>query len=289
MIPARFDYAAPDTIDEAIELLQRHGEDAKVLTGGHSLVPMMKLRLARPGMVIDLRKIGGLRDIRRANGTLEIGAAATHAQVMDSQDVRDACELLCETAGEIGDVQVRNAGTIGGSVVHADPAADWPAALLACGATMVLRGPGGERAVAAEDFFLGLMESAARPDEILTTIRVPASNGGGAYRKLAQSASGFALAGVAASVILDGGAIASARVGITGVSDRAYRPQAVETALAGCAPDEQAVADACQNATEGVEALADVHASARYRENLARVLTRRAVLAAAERARGSPA
>lgn len=297
MIPASFDYVAPDTLDQAIALLKEKGSDAKILTGGHSLIPLLKLRLARPSVVIDLQKIESLRGIRSADGGLEIGAATTHAEIEHSDEVQRTAPLLCETAGQIGDVQVRNVGTIGGSVVHADPASDWPAALLAAGATMVLVGPSGERTVAAEDFFVGLLESAARAGEILTAVRIPAPDQpqagqpgqlrGSAYRKLAQSASGFALAGAAVQVTLRNGTIASARIGVTGVADHAYRPQSVEDALSGAPADEEAVGKACASAAEGVQALGDLHASPRYRAHLAVVLTKRAVLTAIERASGS--
>ena len=289
MIPASFAYVAPDSLDQAIKLLQEKGSDAKILTGGHSLIPLLKLRLARPSVVIDLQKIESMRGIRSAGGGLEIGAATTHAEIEHSDEVQRTAPLLCETAGQIGDVRVRNVGTIGGSVVHADPASDWPAALLATGATMVLVGPSGERTVAAEDFFVGLLESAARAGEILTMVRIPAPDQpgqprAGAYRKLAQSASGFALAGAAAQVTLRNRTIASARIGVTGVSDHAYRPQSVEDALSGAPANEEAVGKACASAAEGVQVLGDLHASSRYRAHLAVVLTKRAVLAAIERA-----
>lgn len=284
MIPAKFEYAVPETIEEAIALLKEHGEEAKVLTGGHSLIPLMRLRLARPGLVVDLRKVPDLSGICVNGGEVVIGAATTHAEIAASPDVP---RMIAETAQQIGDPQVRNAGTIGGSLVHADPAADWPAAMLAARATIVLRGPGGARSVAAETFFRGILESAAAPGEILTSIRIPASDAAGAYEKVAQSASGFALAGVAAQLVLARGAIGSAQIGITGVAEHAYRPAAVEKALAGCAIDAAAVGAACAAAADGVELLEDIHASARYRAHLARVLAKRAVLRAAGRARAS--
>ncbi len=288
MIPTNFEYAAPASLNQALALLQKHGDEAKILTGGHSLIPLMKLRLARPSLVIDLRKIKKLTGIRRKQGGLEIGAATTHAEIQRSDVVRKGWPLLAEAAGEIGDVQVRNAGTIGGSIVHADPAADWPAALLASEATVVLAGPSEERALAAEDFFVGLLQSAIAPGEILVAIRFPPrpKGSGGAYRKLAQSASGYAIAGAAVELTLAEGQIASARVGITGVAEKAYRAKRTEAALTGCQLAEDAVRTACAFAAEGVEALADIHAGARYRKHLATVLSRRAVLAAIERARG---
>ena len=282
MIPAEFDYAAPATLDEALSLLQEHGDEAKILTGGHSLLPLMKLRLARPGMVVDLRKIDSLSAIAVDNGTLRIGAAATHDTIQQSDIVSGHCSMLCECAGEIGDLQVRNAGTIGGSVVHADPAADWPAALLAADASMVLVGPAGERTVAASDFFVGLMESAIAEGEILTAITVPTQAAqGGAYLKMEQQASGFALCGVAALVEVDGGKVTSARVGITGVATAPYRAAAVEAAIG------DGLEAAAAHAVGGFTPLDDIHASSAYRSHLAAVFTRRALETAAARAGGS--
>jgi carbon-monoxide dehydrogenase medium subunit len=278
MIPRAFDYAVPKTIDEALALLAEHGDDAKVLTGGHSLIPMLKLRLAQPALVVDLRKVPGLVGIKKTKEGIEIGAATTHATIAASKDVP---AVLSATASRIGDAQVRNVGTIGGSLVHADPAADWPAAMLATGATIVLVGPTGERTVDADHFFLGLMESAAHRDEILKAIRVPVTKGArGAYYKVAQSASGFALAGAAVELTLEGGKIGTARVGITGVDYHAYRPTAVEAALRGCKTNPDAVEIACEKAADGVDPLEDIHASSRYRAHLAKVVTKRAVLAA---------
>ena len=282
MIPAEFDYAAPATLDEAIGLLQEHGDEAKILTGGHSLVPLMKLRLARPGMVVDLRKIDQLSAIGMDNGSLRIGAAATHDAIQHSDLVSGHCAMLCECAGEIGDLQVRNAGTIGGSVVHADPAADWPAGLLAAAASMVLVGPGGERTVAASDFFVGLMESAIGEGEILTAVSIPAPSAQGcADLKMAQQASGFALCGVAALVQVEGGNVTSAKVGITGVANTPYRAAAVEAAVSG------GLEAAAGHAADGVTPLDDIHASSAYRSHLAAVFTRRALETAAARAGGS--
>lgn len=289
MIPAAFDYTVPETLDQAIALLAKHGDDAKILTGGHSLIPMMKLRLAQPELVVDLRKIHSLVEIAVEGSELCIGAAATHAAIEQSARVRESCPLLVETAGQIGDLQVRNAGTIGGSVVHVDPAADWPAAMLAAGATMVLLGPDGERRLTAEDFFTGPLESAIGTAEILTAVRVPvvAQGGGASYQKQAQSASGFAIAGVAVQLSVEDTAIASVRVGITGVAATPYRPLEVEKGLTGSSTDEAAVRQACEPAAVGIEPLKDIHAGADYRANLARVLCRRATLAAISRARGA--
>lgn len=281
MIPTSFDYAAPATLDEAVGLLQQHGDEAKVLTGGHSLIPLMKLRLSRPGVVVDLRQIEQLRSIEMDNGSLKIGAAATHDAVQHSDLVTGHCSMLAQCAGEIGDLQIRNAGTIGGSVVHADPAADWPAALLAADASMVVVGPNGERTIAAADFFVGLMESAIQDGEILTAITIPAQTAsGGAYMKMAQQASGFALCGVAALVDADGGRITGAKVAITGVADTPYRASAVEAAIGG------GIEAAAAHAADGITPLDDIHASSAYRAHLATVFTRRALESAVAQAGG---
>ena len=292
MIPAAFDYYRPNSIPDVIALLEEHGDEARVMAGGHSLIPMMRLRLVQPGVLIDLRKLDTLTAIEMDDGHLRIGGAATHDAIQRSSLVKEQAPLFVDTARQIGDVQVRNVGTIGGSIAHADPAGDWPAALLATEATMVLAGPGGLRDVAAADFFVGLFESAIEAGEILTAVRVAASAAGtgAAYLKSAQSASGFALAGAAAQLTLDGDTIGTVRIGITGVGENAYRASAVEEALTGTTADEATVRAACQHATDGLaEVLSDTHAAADYRRHLATVMTRRAVLAAASIARGGAA
>jgi len=280
MYPANFDYARPTTIDEAVALLTRHGDDAKVLAGGHSLIPAMKLRLARPGVVVDIGRIQGLTYIREASGRIAIGAMTTHATVAASALLQQRCPLLPETAILIGDVQVRNRGTIGGSLVHADPAADYPAAILALDAEIELAGPRGRRTVAAADFFVDLLQTAIAPDEILTEIRVPATPKSVAYEKTEQKASGFALAGVAVVVTSDG-----VSVGVTGVAATPYRARAVEQALAGRrSPTADAIAQAASHAADGVEPLGDIHASPEFRAHLAQVDARRALERAFQRA-----
>ena len=280
MYPANFDYARPTTIDEAVALLTRHGDDAKVLAGGHSLIPAMKLRLARPGVVVDIGRIQGLTYIREASGRIAIGAMTTHATVAASALLQQRCPLLPETAILIGDVQVRNRGTIGGSLVHADPAADYPAAILALDAEIELAGPRGRRTVAAADFFVDLLQTAIAPDEILTEIRVPATPKSVAYEKTEQKASGFALAGVAVVVTSD-----VVSVGVTGVAATPYRARAVEQALAGRrSPTADAIAQAASHAADGVEPLGDIHASPEFRAHLAQVDARRALERAFQRA-----
>ena len=279
MHAAPFDYARPSTVDEAIALLSRHGEDAKVLAGGHSLIPAMKLRLAQPKVVVDIGRIAGLSYVREAGGRVAIGAMTTHADIEASRLLTQKCPLLPETAGHIGDVQVRNKGTIGGSLVHADPAADYPAAILALDAEIDLAGPRGRRTVAAADFFVDLLQTAILSDEILTEIRVPITPASVAYEKTEQKASGFALAGVAVVMTAD-----DLRVGVTGVAARPYRAAAVEQALRGRRqPSPEAIEQAAAHAADGVDPLSDIHASAEFRAHLASVNTRRAIRRALDR------
>ncbi len=287
MIPARFEYHRPTSVAEALQLLQRL-PDARLLAGGHSLLPMMKLRLVTPAHLIDLGRIGDLRYIREDGGAVAVGALATHWMVESSALVRQKAPVLAEAASRIGDVQVRNVGTVGGSLAHADPAADYPAAVLALEAELTAEGSTGSRTIPAAEFFTGMFTTALRPNEILVQVRVPAlpAQTGGAYLKFAHPASGFAVVGVAAVVTLDGsGRCVRARIGITGVGPAAYRARAVEDALAGAVLDEKTVAAAAAVAAEGVDVNEDVFASAQYRRHLAQVLTRRAVLAATERAK----
>ncbi|HUC75809.1 MAG TPA: xanthine dehydrogenase family protein subunit M [Vicinamibacterales bacterium] len=279
MHAAPFDYTRPSTVDEAIALLSRHGEDAKVLAGGHSLIPAMKLRLAQPKVVVDIGRIAGLSYVREAGGRVAIGAMTTHADIEASRLLTQKCPLLPETAGHIGDVQVRNKGTIGGSLVHADPAADYPAAILALDAEIDLAGPRGRRTVAAADFFVDLLQTAILSDEILTEIRVPITPASVAYEKTEQKASGFALAGVAVVMTAD-----DLRVGVTGVAARPYRAAAVEQALRGRRqPSPEAIEQAAAHAADGVDPLSDIHASAEFRAHLASVNTRRAIRRALDR------
>jgi len=274
MYPAPFEYFRPSSVDEAIALLTRHGDDAKLLAGGHSLIPAMKLRLAQPKYVVDIGRINGLNYIRENAGKIAIGAMTTHHAIEASALLREKCPLLPETASVIGDVQVRNRGTIGGSLVHADPAADWPAAILALDAELELAGPRGRRTIPIDSFFVDLLQTALAPDEMLCEIRVPITAKTVAYEKTEQKASGFAIAGVAA-VVEKGGAV---RVGITGVAAKAYRAKAVERALTGqTAPSADAIARAASQAADKVDALGDIHASADFRRHLAEVNTIRAL------------
>lgn len=298
MIPAAFEYHVAKSLDEALRLLDQHGDEAKVLAGGHSLLPLMKLRLAAPRYVVDIGRIKQLDYIREHNGSIAIGAMATHAAIESSALLKTKCALLAETAGEIGDVQVRNRGTIGGSLAHADPAADYPAAILALEAEIVASNTAGERTIAASDFFVDLLTTQLRPGEMLTEVRVPSvasalapKNGartGAAYAKLHQPASGFALVGAAARVTLAAnGVIERAVIGVTGVAAKAYRAMAVEKALAGQKPSEKLLAEAVRGAAKGVDVLSDLHASRDYRKEMAAVFVRRALESAIARATGS--
>ena len=275
MIPAAFDYVQPKTLDEAVAALA--SPDSKVLAGGHSLIPAMKLRLAQPKTVVDLSRVADLSYIHEHGDQIAIGAMTTHYDIESSVLLAEKCPLMPEVAAQIGDVQVRNRGTLGGSLVHADPAADWPAPILALDAEMEIAGPNGRRTVKAQDFFVEMMQSAVQPNEILVEIRVPVTGRSVAYVKFAQKASGFAIAGVAA--VTNG----TNAVGITGVAPKAYRARAVEVALGGKALTKQLIADAAAKAAEGVEPLNDIHASAEFRAHLACVNTRRALELAAAR------
>jgi carbon-monoxide dehydrogenase medium subunit len=278
MYPSNFAYHRPTTIDEAVSLLTRHGDDAKVLAGGHSLIPAMKLRLARPAVIIDIGRIASLNYVREAGDHVAIGPMVTHGDIESSAVLKGMCPLLPETAAHIGDVQVRNKGTIGGSLAHADPAADWPAAILALDAEIDVVGPRGKRTLRAGEFFVDLLQTALAADEILSEIRVPKTPGSVAYVKTEQKASGFALAGVAVVVGSTG-----VRVGITGVAAKAYRAEAVERALGRGSVTAESIALAATHAGDGVTALSDIHASAEFRVHLAQVNTARALTQATRR------
>lgn len=280
MIPVAFDYARPRSLEEALGLLAAHGEDAKLLAGGHSLIPAMKLRLAQPKILIDIGGISDLRSINQQDGKIAIGALTTHYEIESSDLLKQSCPLLPEVAGKIGDMQVRNKGTIGGSCVHADPAGDWPAAMLALDAEFEVVGRNGNRTIAAKDFFVGMLTSAIGPDEILKVIRVPATAKSAAYVKFAQKASGFAIAGVAAIVDKQRKEVA---VGVTGVAPAAYRAASVEASLRGSELSSATIASAAEKAADGVDPLSDIHASAEFRAHLARVQAKRALELAASR------
>src|SRR5262245_13211183 len=288
MIATQFDYFSPGTLDEALSLLAQHPDEAKILAGGHSLIPAMKLRLSQPAMLIDLGRVKDLSYVREESGQIRIGAMTTHYQIESSNRLQDICPLLPETAGYIGDVQVRNKGTIGGSLAHSDPAADWPAAIIALGAEIVAVSQSGERVVKADDFFVDLMTTSLSGTEILKEIRVPvpAAGSGQCYLKVPQPASGFAVVGVAVSLTKDkSGSCGTIGVGITGVGSKAYRAGGVESGVKGKQLESKIISAAAEHATDGIDANGDLFASAEYRRHLAQVYTRRAIEKAAERAK----
>ncbi len=287
MIPATFTYVRAHSVEEAIQLLQQYGDRAKLLAGGHSLLPLMKLRLAQPEVLIDLGRVNELRGIREEGSWLVIGALTTHDEVATSPLVQQRCPLLAETASQIGDLQVRNMGTIGGSLAHADPAADYPAAVLALEAEIEVQGPNGTRMVRATEWFVDLLTTALKPGEVLTRVRVPVRGPGEgwAYLKMPHPASGYALVGVACVVRMDGNVCREARLALTGVGPKAVRLGNAEQALVGRTLDEATVADAAKRAADGLEATDDpLYASAEYKRHLTTVYARRAILKALERA-----
>jgi len=289
MIPPAFDYIAPQSLDEAVRALAAHGEEAKLLAGGHSLLPLLKLRLANPKLLIDLSKIPGLSNISQQDDTIVVGALTTHYQIESSELLKSKCPLLPQTARAIGDVQVRNRGTIGGSLAHADPSADWPAAILALGAELKLSGPKGERRIAVEEFFLGTMTTVVEPTEILTEIRVPVSprRCGSAYLKMAQQASGFAIVGVAVWLrVAQDGRCEDIGVGVTGLSEKPFRARTVESRLRGNKLTPKLIAESAAQVAEGNDPMEDLHASAKFRAHLAQVYTSRAIEEAGKRAVG---
>jgi aerobic carbon-monoxide dehydrogenase medium subunit len=278
MIPAEFDYAAPETLDEAIRLLGEGGEDAKLLAGGHSLLPLMKLRLATPSLLIDLRKVPGLGGLERQNGTWRIGAMTPHATLERSPDLG----VLARAAGTIADPQVRNRGTIGGSLAHGDPASDLPAVLMIVEGSVTLRGSGGERAVHASDLFQDYLETAVSPDEVLTEIQFPALDGFGfGYQKFNRRSEDWAMVAVCAVVKSTDGGADDVRVGLTNMGSTPLRASAVEEALKGQPLNAETIAQAADQAAEGTDPPADLNASAEYKQHLARVLCKRALLEAA--------
>lgn len=288
MIPAQFEYVAAKSLDEALSLLAKDKENSKILAGGHSLIPAMKLRLAQPQVLIDLGRIKDLAYIREEKGQLRIGAMTTHYQIESSERLRAICPLLPETATHLGDVQVRNKGTIGGSLAHSDPAADWPAPIIALSAELVAVSGKGERVIKADDFFVDLLTTALEPGEILREIRItlPTGKVGQSYVKVRQPASGFAMVGIAVNLTKDAkGGVQSAGIGVTGVSAKAYRAKGVEQALKGSSLDAKAIAGAAARVAEGVDVNSDLFASAEYRKHLAEVYARRAIETAAGRAK----
>ena len=268
MIPAKFAYARAESVDDAVGLLAEHGDEAKLLAGGHSLLPLMKLRLATPAVLVDLGSLRDLSYVRDAGDHVAVGGLTRHHDLEHSDLLGEHVPLLREAAGHVGDPQVRHRGTIGGSLAHGDPASDLPAVVLALGGTLVARGPGGERTIAAADFFEGFLETALAPDEVLTEVRVRKTNGAGwAFEKFNRRAQDWAIVGVAAVTGDDPG------VALVNMDSTPVRASAVEQRLAGGA----SATDAAQAADEGTDPPSDLNASPEFRRHLARVLTRRAL------------
>jgi carbon-monoxide dehydrogenase medium subunit len=283
MIPAAFDYARPTTVDEALQALADGGEDAKILAGGQSLIPVMRLRLAAPSTVVDLSRVTELRGVRDDGDSLVIGAMTTHSDVLSDPLIARHAPLIAQATETVADRQVRHRGTFGGALAHADPAGDLPAVALALDAEFVLAGRGGRRTVAARDFFVDYLTTALAEDELLVEVRVPklAGQWGMHYEKFNRVAQAWSIVAVAAAVRREDGHIAEARIGLTNMGPTPLRATAAEQALAGAGADAGPIADAAQQAAEGTEPSDDLNAKADYRRHLAQVLTRRAVTAAA--------
>jgi carbon-monoxide dehydrogenase medium subunit len=283
VIPAKFDYVAPTSVEDALSALSEHGDEAKIMAGGQSLLPVLRMRLNAPEMVIDLGRIESLRGVREDGDALVIGALTTHAEMVTHDLVRRHALLLSKAAAEVADSQVRHRGTFGGSCAHADPAGDMGSAALAMDAEFVIAGSGGSRTVAATDFFVDLFETAIGEDEILTEIRVPKKTGWGAhYEKFVRVAHQWPIVAVAATVSASGGTISEARVSLTNMGSTPLRASATESALAGAPATEDGVRAAADQAADGTNPPSDLNGDADYRRHLATVLTRRAVLKAAE-------
>ncbi|MEO6790053.1 MAG: xanthine dehydrogenase family protein subunit M [Ornithinibacter sp.] len=279
MIPAAFDYLAPTSVDEALAALAEGGDEAKVLAGGQSLLPILRMRLNAPEKVIDLGRIEALRGIRDEGDHVVIGAMTAYSDVLESDLVREHAGLLVDAVAEVADPQIRHRGTVGGALVHADPAGDVGAPVLALGADLVITGPGGERTVSADDFFVDLFETAVGEGELLTSIRIPKHTGWGSrYEKFVRVSHQWSIVAVAATVRVEGGVIQEARIGLTNMGSTPLRARGVEEALVGKAMDD--VPAACAGAAEGTNPPSDLNGDSDYRRHLAGVLTRRAVLAA---------
>ena len=278
MIPAPFDYVAPSSLEEAISAVAGGGEDAKLLAGGHSLLPLMKLRLAAPSLLVDLRRVPGLQGVERENGNWRIGAMTPHAVLEHTPELG----VVSKAAGTIADPQVRNRGTIGGSLVHGDPASDLPAVMMVCEATVTVQGPSGQRTIPALELFQNYMETAVGFDEVLTEVRIPGLDGYGfGYQKFNRRSEDWAMVGVSAVVRASGGTCEDVRVGLTNMASVPLRASAVENALRGQSLSAESIRAAADQAAAGTDPPADLNASSEYKQHLARVLCRRALEQAA--------
>lgn len=281
MIPVAFDYVRPGSVDEAVAALVAGGEEAKVMAGGQSLMPVLRLRLGAPSLIVDCSRIDEMIGIREEGDSIVIGAGTTHHAVMNDALVKRYVELLAQATATVADPQIRHRGTMGGSLAHADPAGDLPAVALALDATFTIAGPGGRRTVGASDFFVDYFTTAVGDDEVLVSVSFPKREGWGShYEKFNRTAQAWSIVGVAAAVRMEGGRIAEARIGLTNVGPTPVRARSTEAALAGAA-DSAAIAAASESAAEGTAPTTDIHADAAYRGHLTRVLTKRAVQKAA--------
>jgi carbon-monoxide dehydrogenase medium subunit len=289
MKPPPFEYVAPRSLDEAVAALAEHGDEAKVMAGGQSLVPLLAFRLARPSVVVDVNRVAGLDGARLEGDTLELGALTRQRDVELLPGLRERCPMIAEAVEQIGHVAIRNRGTVGGSLAHADPAAEWTALALALDAELDVYGPGGTRTLPAREFLISYFTTALQPDEVLTRIRLRVPNGrtGSCFLELARRHGDFAIAGVGALVSLDAdGSVADARLALIGVGERAVRASAAEQILRGSRPSDEVLADAAGAVDGEIEPNGDIHASAEYRRHVAGVLVRRALETAVARARG---
>jgi aerobic carbon-monoxide dehydrogenase medium subunit len=282
MIPAKFDYVRPSSVGDAVRALNEGGDDAKVIAGGQSLLPLLRLRLAYPELLVDVGGLSDLRGVRDEGDSLLIGALTTHDEVMHDPLIATHCGLLAEATGTVADPAVRHRGTLGGSLAHADPAGDLPAVVLALGATMIAQGPGGERAIGADEFFDDYLTTTLADGEILTGVRVPKLGPGWGYRyeKFHRTAQAWAIVGVAALARRSNGQVAEARIGMANMGSTPVRARAAEAAAAGADASRDALRSAAQRADEGTNPPADLHGAADYRRHLARVLTARALAVA---------
>jgi carbon-monoxide dehydrogenase medium subunit len=287
MFPAAFDYRSPASLDEALSLLAEHGDSAKVMAGGQSLIPLLKLRFAQPELIVDIGRLSGMSGVTRNNGTLRIGALTRHVDLERSRDLGGAWAIIPEAAHWISDPLVRNMGTIGGSVCHADPAGDWGSVMLALDADLVARSASGERVIHARDFFQGPFTTALKPDEILTEIRIPATERprAGVYQKLERRVGDFATVAVAVQVELDGRKVANAGIGLTSAGPTNIKAAEAEKALEGREPTDELIGEAARLAAQAAEPKSDVRGSAEFKKDVVRVFVQRGLKAAIARAR----
>jgi len=292
MFPAAFDYIAPTALDEVLSLLSQHGDDAKVLAGGQSLIPLLKLRFAAPTILVDIGRVDGLEGIRRENGQVRIGARTRHRDVESATDLRGTLDVLLDAAPLISDPLIRNMGTVGGSICHADPAGDWGAVMLAVGAEFVVRSSAGERVLPAAGFFEGPFTTGLRADEVMTEIRVPITRGrsGGTYLKLERKIGDFASVAAAVHVVLgDDGRVAGSGIGLCAVAAQSTKATAAEAALVGQTPSDDVIAEAARLAAGAAEPKADMRGSVDYKRDVARVFVQRGLRTAVDRAQGAAA